>query len=127
MGGAQAMIVAGIGCRRGCAAEDIVAAVRRAEAESGLVVTDLAVPRFKSGEAGLDEARRMLGLDLMLVDDAALAAMQARCVTMSEVAARETGFASVAEAAALAAAGGVARLCLSRIAVGGATCALAAA
>ena len=57
------------------------------------------------------------------IDDAALLAVQPRCPTRSAVAERETGFASVAEGAALAASGG--RLLLARIAGGGATCALA--
>jgi cobalt-precorrin 5A hydrolase len=127
MGGDQAVIVAGIGCRRDCPAADIVAAIRQAEAVSGHVVTALAAPRFKAEEAGLSEATGLLSLSLTLVDDAALTAVQPRCVTISATAERHTGFASVAEAAALAAAGSEARLCLARIAVGGATCALAEA
>jgi cobalt-precorrin 5A hydrolase len=125
MGGDQAVIVAGIGCRRDCPAGDIVAVIRQAEAVSGHVVTALAAPRFKAEEAGLREATGLIGLRLSWVEDAALAAVQPRCVTISTVAERHTGFASVAEAAALAVAGSEARLCLARIAVGGATCALA--
>jgi cobalt-precorrin 5A hydrolase len=125
MGGDQAVIVAGIGCRRGCQAADIIAAIRQAESVSGRVVTALAAPRFKGQEAGLGEATGLLGLGLILVDDTALMAVQPRCVTISTVAERHTGFASVAEAAALAVAGSEARLCLARITVGGATCALA--
>jgi cobalt-precorrin 5A hydrolase len=125
MGGDQAVIVAGIGCRRDCPAADIVAAIRQAESVSGYVVTALAAPRFKAEEIGLGEATGLLGLGLTLVDNAALAAVQSRCVTISTVVERHTGFASVAEAAALAVAGSEARLCLARIAVGGATCALA--
>jgi cobalt-precorrin 5A hydrolase len=125
MGGDQAVIVAGIGCRRDCPAADIVAAIRQAESASGHVVTALAAPWFKAEEAGLGEATGLLGLRLTLVDDAALAAVQARCVTISATVERHTGFASVAEAAALAVAGSEARLCLARITVGGATCALA--
>jgi cobalamin biosynthesis protein CbiG len=64
-----------------------------------------------------------LGLPIAFVDAAALKAVQPRCPTRSAVAERETGVASVAEGAALAASGG--SLLLARIAQGSATCALA--
>jgi cobalt-precorrin 5A hydrolase len=60
-----------------------------------------------------------------LVDSAAMAAVQAHCPTRSPRALAETGFASVAEAAALASSGGT--LLLARIAHAQATCALARA
>jgi len=71
------MIVAGIGCRRGCPADDIVALVRLA-----------------------------LGIPLTFVAAPALAAVQPLCPTRSHAAARHTGAASVAEGSALAAHGG---------------------
>ena len=116
-------IVAGIGCRLLCPADAIVAVVREAEAQSGLTVGMLAAPHFKRDEAGLHGAAAALGLPLLFVDDAGLAAAQPRCPTRSAAAGRATGHASVAEAAALAASGG--RLLLPRIARGGATCAVA--
>ncbi len=115
------MIVAGIGCRRFCPADAIVALVREAEALAETVGA-LAAPAFKRGEPGLHEAADRLGLPLLFVEDAAMAAAQARCVTRSDAAERVTGFASVAEAAALGA-GGV--LLLPRLAGAGVTCALA--
>ena len=115
------MIVAGIGCRRGCPAEAIVALVRAAEAMAEPVGA-LAAPAFKRDEPGLQQAADRLGIPLLFVEDAALAAAQARCVTRSEAAERATGFASVAEAAALGA-GGV--LVLPRLTGAGVTCALA--
>ena len=117
------MIVAGLGCRRGCAAADLVAAVRLAERSAGVAAAALAAPRFKAQEAGLDEAAAALGLPLMLVEAAAMQAVQPRCPTRSAAALGATGVASVAEGAALAGSGG--RLLLPRVAVGGATCALA--
>jgi cobalt-precorrin 5A hydrolase len=123
MGGDQTMLIAGIGCRRGCPAEDIVALVARAAA--GRPVTALATAEFKAAEAGVLEAARLLGVALIPVHAAALAAVQARCVTRSATAWRATGFASVAEGSALAAAGVRGRLVQPRIAAGGATCALA--
>lgn len=121
------MIVAGIGCTTLCPAADIVAAIRMAAAQSGATVTVVAAPRFKSGHAALRAAARELGLDIVLIDDGALRAVQPDCPTHSEAALRSTGLGSVAEAAALAAAGPQARLILARLIHGGATCALAAA
>jgi cobalt-precorrin 5A hydrolase len=118
MVGHQAMIVAGIGCRRGCTAEEIVALVRAAGAADAL-----AAPAFKRHEPGLHEAARQLGLELRFVTDAALAAVQPLCVTRSAAAERTTGHASIAEAAALAGGGVLVR---ARIASANATCALAA-
>jgi cobalt-precorrin 5A hydrolase len=116
MVGGEAMIVAGIGCRRGCPAADIVALVRQVGGADAL-----AAPSWKRDEPGLREAARTLGLPLRFVDAAALAAVQSRCPTRSAVVARATGFASVAEAAALAG-GGVLRQ--PRVGVGWATLAL---
>ncbi len=119
------MIVAGVGCRRGCTAGDLVAVVRLAERRSGIAAAALAAPWFKAHEAGLREAAAALGLPLLLVEEEAMRAVQPRCPTRSDVALVATGLASVAEAAALAASGG--RLVLPRVSEGGATCALAGA
>lgn len=115
------MIVAGIGCRRGCPAEAIVAVVRRAEALAAPVEA-LAAPAFKRDEPGLHKAAALLDVALFFEDKATLAAAQPHCVTRSAAADRETGFASVAEAAAIGA-GGV--LVLPRLTGAGVTCALA--
>ncbi len=115
------MIVAGIGCRRGIAAEAIVALIRRAEALGGPAEA-LAAPAFKRDEPGLVAAAARLGVPLLLVDDAAMRAAQARCLTRSAAAERAVGYASVAEAAALGE-GGV--LLVQRLAGAGVTCALA--
>ena len=117
------MIVAGLGFRSGCAAEDIVRLVRAAQVRAGCVAGLLAAPGWKQGAPSLHAAAARLGLPIAFIDDAALIAAQPRCPTRSVVAERETGVASVAEGAALAASGG--RLLLARIAGGGATCALA--
>ncbi len=120
--GYEAVIVAGVGCRRGCPAGDVVAVVRDAERRAGCAVGVLAAPAFKRSEAGLAEAAGMLGVPLLWVSDAELARAQPGCVTRSAAALRATGFASVAEAAALA---GSRTLLLPRIVHGAATCALA--
>jgi len=115
------MIVAGIGCRRGCRADEIVALVREAEALAG-PVDALAAPAFKRDEPGLLEAALRLGLVVRFVTAEALSAAQEDCVTFSDVVERTTGFASIAEAAALAGGGS---LVLPRIASDHATCAVA--
>lgn len=114
MGGGEAVIVAGIGCRKGCPAEAIVALVQGADT--------LAAPAWKAAEPGLLAAAVLLDLPLRFVDDAALAAVQARCPTQSAKAAQAVGFASVAEAAALAGGGTLLR---PRFGNTWATCALA--
>ncbi len=119
-------VIAGIGCRRGCPAEDIVALVRRAEAAAGCRVGALAAPAAKGHETGPHGAAAQLGVPLLLVAAAPLAAAQDRCVTRSACAARTLGVAAVAEGCALAAAGEGGALVLPRIASARATCALAA-
>jgi cobalt-precorrin 5A hydrolase len=125
MGGGEAMIVAGIGCRRGCAAEEIVALVARAIELSGCEPAYLATPDFKADETGVQGAAFVLGLPLLSVTEAELAAAQLRCITHSAKALAATGSSSVAEGSALAAAGPDSRLRLPRIASASATCAIA--
>ena len=115
------MIVAGVGFRTRCTAEELAALVRTA----GHPVSLLSAPVRKRAAAALGAAT-LLGLPVVLIDDDELAAVQHACLTRSAVAARATGHASVAEACALAAAGPGARLVLPRIACPVATCAVAA-
>ena len=70
-------------------------------------------------------AAAALRVEVVFVEDDALRAVQEFCVTRSVIVERAVGFASVAEAAALAAAGPGGRLVLRRVQRGGATCALA--
>ena len=127
MDGNETMVVAGIGCRTGCAGEEIAALVRQAAALAACEPTALAAPEFKADEPGLQAAAFLLGLTLVRVAAADLAAAQPRCITRSARAEAATGTASVAEGSALAAAGPLARLRLPRIASAGATCAIAVA
>ncbi|HEY7666343.1 MAG TPA: cobalamin biosynthesis protein [Xanthobacteraceae bacterium] len=122
------MIVAGVGCRRGTAAAAIAAVIEAALRRAGLgkgALGAIAAPAVKESEPGIAAAAAALRLPLVLISPAELTAAGARAVTRSERVVALMGVPSVAEAAALAAAGATARLLVARIAIGPATCALA--
>jgi len=124
----QAMIVAGIGCKRGAAAADIEAAIRAALARAGIGAADLnaiATSTAKETEAGIATAASIFGVDVVPIAEAELKAAGARVTTRSDRVLALTGVPSLAEAAALAAAGPSSRLIASRLVVGAATCAVA--
>ena len=124
------MIVAGVGCRKGAQAADIAAVIAAAFARAGLAATALgliATTAAKGGEPGIAAAASAIGVPLVLIPQDDLAAAGARTVTRSARVIALAGVPSVAEAAALAAAGPAARLIVPRVAVGPATCALAEA
>jgi len=123
------MIVAGVGCRRGAPAPDVEAAIRAALARAGIgaqALDAIATIAAKQDEAGINATAAKLGLAVVLVPEADLQAMGHRTHTRSERVLALTGVPSVAEAAALAAAGPAARLISPRLVIGAATCALAA-
>jgi cobalt-precorrin 5A hydrolase len=123
----QAMIVAGIGCRKGASAHAIGAAIADALARAGVAADGLdliATAAAKGGEPGIAAAAAALGVPLVLVPQSDLEAAGGRTETRSERVVALLGVPSVAEAAALAAGGPSGRLILKRIAVGPATCAL---
>jgi cobalt-precorrin 5A hydrolase len=124
----EAVIVAGIGCRKGAKAEEIEAAIEAALERAGrpLARLDLmATALAKRDEEGLIAAAKARGIRLIFVDQADLEIASARGATWSRRVLALAGVPSVAEAAALAAAGSKARLILPRIVVGPVTCALA--
>jgi cobalt-precorrin 5A hydrolase len=128
MGLDKTMIVAGIGCRRGAPAPDIEAAIRAALARAGVAphaLDCIATTAAKDGEAGIVAAAAKLGVAVVLVPMDELQAAGERTETRSERVLALTGVPSVAEAAALAAAGPSARLISPRLVMGTATCALA--
>jgi cobalamin biosynthesis protein CbiG len=130
MGVAQAMIVAGVGCRRGAASEDVLATIAEALAAAGRTGTSparLATNAAKSAEPGLRAAAVALGATLAVPLEAALQAAAPHCLTHSGASLAATGLPSLAEAAALAAAGPGARLLGPRLTARGVTCALAEA
>jgi cobalt-precorrin 5A hydrolase len=125
----EAMIVAGVGCRRGTSAAEIETAIAAALAQAGLAnhaLDLLATAAFKGDEPGIVAAAAARGVDLILVAQPDLERAGGRA-THSRRVAELTGVGSVAEAAALAAGGPAARLVLPRLVIGPATCALARA
>jgi cobalt-precorrin 5A hydrolase len=128
MGLGQAVIVAGIGCRRGATAAQVEAAINAALERAGRPLARLnllATAASKRYEQGIAAAAAARGLKLTYVDQADLETASARCSTWSSRVLALAGVPSVAEAAALAACGMRSRLILPRIAVGPVTCALA--
>ena len=124
------MIVAGIGCRKGATAQEIDAAIDAALAEAGQpreALSCIATSDGKGAEVGIIEATAGRGLRLVLVKPAELEAAGPRTQSSSPRVKELFGVPSVAEAAALAAAGPDAALLVPRIVVGPATCAIAAA
>jgi len=122
------MIVAGVGCRKGATAEEIITAISRALHNVGLSnhpIDAIAAPAAKIGEPGIVGAATVLRVPLVPVSQSDLEAVGARTRTRSERVIALMGVPSVAEAAALAAAGPSALLIAARIAAGPATCALA--
>jgi cobalt-precorrin 5A hydrolase len=126
----EAMIVAGVGCRRGTSAAAIETVIAAALSRAGLasgVLDVIAAPAAKGDEPGIAAAASALGVRLVLVAQLDLETAGSRVATHSRRVATLMGVGSVAEAAALAAAGPAGRLVLPRIAIGPATCALARA
>ncbi len=122
------MMVAGIGCRAGASARDIEAALSAALSNTGEPIRELdliATSAAKANETGIAEVARTRGIKFVVVAQAELEAAATRGITKSARVLALTGVPSVAEAAALAAAGPTARLLVPRITVRTATCALA--
>lgn len=122
------MRVAGIGCRKGVAAADVLAAIDAALADSGLprsALDALATVPLKRDEPALHAASATLGLPLLVPADSEIVAAAARTVTRSAASLAATGAPSASESAALAAAGPNARLLGARRIVGHVSCAIA--
>jgi cobalt-precorrin 5A hydrolase len=124
----EAVIVAGIGCRKGATAAEIEAAITAAleRACRPLAQIDLmATAVTKREEKGVAEAASARGVRLIFVAPDELESASARGATWSARVLALAGVPSVAEAAALAACGPKAKLILPRIVMGPVTCALA--
>jgi cobalt-precorrin 5A hydrolase len=124
----EAMMVAGIGCRSGATSDAVAAAIAAALDRCNLSRTQidaLATAIDKSAEPGIAGAARSLGLRLIFVSPAEMRATTGGTLTSSARVESLKGVPSVAETAALAAAGRGARLLAPRIATATVTCAIA--
>ena len=94
----KAVIVAGIGSRKGVTANEVLAAIDAALAAHGLRREDLgllATAELKRDEAGVREAAEALGLELNGFESAALAAASDRTLTRSDASMIKAGTPSV--------------------------------
>ena len=124
-------IAIGIGCRNNVSAQSIAALAREMLRETpAFRRAKLFTIGRKADEPGLREAAARLGFELVFLNEAEFLARQdefvARGATPSATTQELTGFASVAEAAALMGGGEGSRLILRRRAADGVTCAIAA-
>jgi cobalt-precorrin 5A hydrolase len=128
MGMDKAMRVAGIGCRKGVSAADVLAAIDAALAAAGLrraALDALATIPTKRHEHALGDASSALGLTLLVPSDGDIAAAAPHALTRSAASQAATGTSSASEVAALAAAGPNSRLLGPRLICGHVTCAIA--
>lgn len=122
------MIAAGIGLKSGTEEAAIRACLETALARLDLTVASLsclATTAERAAEPGLASLAARLGLPLIAIPQGALQQAGPGCATRSERVVTLHGVGSVAEAAALAAAGIGASLVLPRLILGPVTCALA--
>jgi cobalt-precorrin 5A hydrolase len=123
----SARYAAGLGARRGVAAQVIVDLVRDVAARHGAPLSRVTLYTLesKAGEAGLQEAAQTLGVELVFLPLEALKARKGAAATHSPRVQAMFGVGSVAEAAALVGAGPGSRLLAPRVATPYAACALA--
>lgn len=122
------MITAGIGLRPGTSEADILDCFSQTLAAVRLepkAIKRLATLASRQDEPGLTAVARAHDLTVVAIPDEALAGFEAACATRSTRISGLYGVGSVAEAAALAAAGPGAILIQPRIATARVTCALA--
>jgi cobalt-precorrin 5A hydrolase/precorrin-3B C17-methyltransferase len=124
------VLALGIGCERGCPAEEIAALARdtlaEAELAAGAVAAVVSV-ELKTGEPGIHALAKSLGVPARFFAAERLLAETERLTVRSDAAFRATGCWGVAEGAALAAAGPEGMLAVPRRQSRRATCAVARA
>ena len=120
-------VAIGIGCRKGCSSEAIVALVERVIAAASCADAPAALftHEAKRNEAGLASAAKALGLPLVFLDGQVLQNASLRAATNSPRVMAMFKLPSIAEAAALAGGGPSSVLLVARMNDGGASCAIA--
>lgn len=124
------VLAVGIGCERGCAAEEIAALAEETLAAAGLAAEAVAAVvsvELKLDEPGIHALAERLGVSARFFSGARLLDETPRLTERSEAAFRATGCWGVAEGAALAAAGPRGELVAAKRKSRGATCAVARA
>jgi cobalt-precorrin 5A hydrolase len=124
----EAMMVAGIGSRKGVTVEDVLAAIETALETHGLTMTALsalATTPLKQDEKAIFVAGHQLNLPVIVADAAAIKAASSLTISRSGLSQELAGTPSVSEASALAVAGAGARLLGPRTMLGPVTCAIA--
>jgi cobalt-precorrin 5A hydrolase len=123
----KSTVAIGIGCKKGCSSEAVVALVERAIAAASCAGAPAALftHEAKKSEAGLASAAKALGLPLVFLEGQVLRQASLRAATNSPRVMAMFGLPSIAEAAALAGAGPSSVLLVARISDGGASCAIA--
>ncbi|MGI8568028.1 MAG: cobalamin biosynthesis protein [Methylocella sp.] len=121
-----AVVAIGIGCKRDCSSEAILALVERAIAAASCagMQARLFKHEAKNNEAALAGVAQALGLPLVFLDTQILRQASLRTATNSPRVMAMFGLPSIAEAAALAGAGPSSVLLVARISDGGASCAI---
>ncbi|MFD0986306.1 cobalamin biosynthesis protein [Methyloligella solikamskensis] len=122
------MMVAGFGCRKGASLDDLTEAFLLAVAHCGVdraEIEALATPAEKQGEPALKALAAELLLPLIPVEADILPEASARTLSHSDRVVALKGVPSVAETAALAAAGPNSRLLAPKVSSRSATCAIA--
>jgi cobalt-precorrin 5A hydrolase len=128
MAGEKAMIVAGVGCRRGTSADELERVVRLALGFFQLAperLDAIATESAKATEPAFQEAARRLSATLSACTVSDLDRVAGQVLTTSLLALAAKGVPSIAEGSALVVAGRNARLLGTRLATDGATCAIA--
>jgi cobalt-precorrin 5A hydrolase len=128
MASEEAMIVAGIGCRRGTLSEDIVSLILATLGNLDIPpdrLDAIATEAAKADERAIADAARSLSVRLIRCSIADLDRVADSVVTRSTRVQALKGVPSIAEASALVAAGHNARLLGARVAAEKATCAIA--
>ncbi len=125
----EAVIAIGVGCRKDCTADAVIALVRQALQAANLPEEGAALFTVagKEMETGLQKAARDLNMPLTFLDPEILKAAAPQTQTRSMRAEELFGVPSVCETAALAGAGPKSRLILPQIKSSSVTCAIAQA
>jgi cobalt-precorrin 5A hydrolase len=124
----EAVIVAGVGCRREISADEIERVVLKTLGQFDLPVERLqviATEAEKANEPAFPEAAERLSARLVACTVEELRQVGGRVLTLSKQAFDAKGLPSIAEAAALVVAGANGRLLGARVATERATCAIA--